>query len=224
MHDVVTHIFTAFRTTASTSYTISTMAEETHPVSSSIPAISSNAEMEPPQAGTETKAQDETTEEHTLGQAGEGTADAVAAEGRAIVLRVASEPMQQKLRSAFYTGTAINGEAADRTNGTPASSKKASNGSHKKKSAVPEHKSKKLNKKKSKPLTNLDAQPGQYYFARMKGHPPWPSIVCDEEMLPQSLIETRPVTTKQPDGTYKKPEYADGGKRAYERTFPIMFL
>ncbi len=122
------------------------------------------------------------------------------------------------------TGGPASKSAVPPTNGTPASSKKASNGSHKKKSAVPEHKSKKLNKKKSKPLTNLHAQPGEYYFARMKGHPPWPSIVCDEEMLPQSLIETRPVTTKQPDGTYKKPEYADGGKRAYERTFPIMFL
>lgn len=110
-------------------------------------------------------------------------------------------------------------------NGTPATSKKATHNSSKKKSsAVPEHKSKKLNKKKSKPITNLDAQPGEYYFARMKGHPPWPSIVCDEEMLPQSLLETRPVTTKLPDGTYKKTEYADGGKRAYERTFPIMFL
>lgn len=215
------------------------MAEETNPVSSSIPATLSNAEMELPQAETETKAQDETAEERTSGQAGEGTPDEVAAEGRPIMLRVACRPMQQQLTSASYTGTATNGDAADSgngtnadaaatapvsTNGTPASSKKASNGSHKKKSAVPEHKSKKLNKKKSKPLTNLDAQPGQYYFARMKGHPPWPSIVCDEEMLPHSLIETRPVTTKQPDGTYKKPEYADGGKRAYERTFPIMFL
>lgn len=111
------------------------------------------------------------------------------------------------------------------TNGTPVTYKKTRNGSSKKKgSVIPEHKSKKLNKKKSKPLTNLDAQPGEYYFARMKGHPPWPSIVCDEEMLPQSLLDTRPVTTKLPDGTYKKPEYADGGKRAYERTFPIMFL
>lgn len=42
-------------------------------------------------------------------------------------------------------------------------------------------------------------------------------------MLPQSLLNTRPVTTKQADGTYKEP-YADGGKRVYERTFPIMFL
>jgi hypothetical protein len=110
-------------------------------------------------------------------------------------------------------------------NGTPASSKKTSSGSTKKKSAgVPEHKTKKLNRKKSRPTLRLDAKPGELYLARMKGHPPWPSIICDEEMLPQRLLKHRPVTTAQPDGTYKKPEYADGGKRAYERTFPIMFL
>lgn len=111
------------------------------------------------------------------------------------------------------------------TTQTPASGKKAANGSSKKKSAVPEHKTKKLNKKaSSKRMTNLDAEPGQYYLARMKGHPPWPSVICDEEMLPMSLLDTRPVTTKLPDGTYKKTEYADGGKRVQDRTFPIMFL
>ena len=90
---------------------------------------------------------------------------------------------------------------------------------------MPEHKTKKLNKKKSKvQLTQLDAQPGEYYFARMKGHPPWPSVICDEEMLPVSLLESRPVTTRQADGTFRKPEYADDGKRAHERTFPVMFL
>ncbi|KAL9127301.1 MAG: hypothetical protein Q9217_003788 [Psora testacea] len=117
-------------------------------------------------------------------------------------------------------------ETPPATNGTPATSKRASvSGTTKKRSsAVPEHKSKKLNKKKSKPLTNLNAQPGEYYFARMKGHPPWPSVVCDEEMLPQSLLTTRPVTAALPDGSFKKAEYADGGKRAYERTFPVMFL
>ena len=115
--------------------------------------------------------------------------------------------------------------AAAPTNGTPASSKKASNGSAKKKSsAVPEHKSRKLNKKKSKPTLRLDAKPGDLYLARMKGHPPWPSVICDEPMLPQILLQSRPITTAQPDGTYRKPEYEDGGKRAYERTFPIMFL
>ena len=116
--------------------------------------------------------------------------------------------------------------APSASNGTPPTNKRASiSASSKKKSAaVPEHKSKKLNKKKSKPLTNLEAQPGQYYFARMKGHPPWPSIICDEEMLPLSLLTTRPVTAALPDGSFKKADYADGGKRAYERTFPVMFL
>jgi len=111
-------------------------------------------------------------------------------------------------------------------NGTPAQSKRASVGgsSKKKSSAIPEHKSKKLNKKKSKPMTNLSAQPGEYYIARMKGHPPWPSIICDEDMLPQSLLTTRPVTAQLPDGSFKRAEYAEGGKRAYERTYPIMFL
>lgn len=116
--------------------------------------------------------------------------------------------------------------AAPITNGTPAPAKRASVGGSLKKraAAVPEHKSKKLNKKKSKPLTNLSAEPGEYYIARMKGHPPWPSIICDEGMLPQSLLTSRPVTAQLADGSFKKPEYADGGKRAYERTFPIMFL
>ena len=116
--------------------------------------------------------------------------------------------------------------AAHVVNGTPASTKRTNTGgsSKKKSSAVPEHKSKKLNKKKSKPLTHLDARPGEYYIARMKGHPPWPSVICDEDMLPHSLLSTRPVTAKLADGSFKKPEYADGGKRAYERTFPIMFL
>jgi PWWP domain len=83
---------------------------------------------------------------------------------------------------------------------------------------------KKLNKKKSQQrITHLDAAPGEYYLARLKSFPPWPSIICDEEMLPLSLLNTRPVTTKQSDGTYKE-AYADGGKRVHDRTFPIMFL
>ncbi|MCJ1402766.1 hypothetical protein MMC11_005987 [Xylographa trunciseda] len=110
-------------------------------------------------------------------------------------------------------------------NGTPASTKKTANGSSKKKSSViPEHKSKKLNRKKSKPVLRLEAKPGDLFLARMKGHQPWPSIICDEAMLPQILLSSRPITTAQPDGTFKKPDYADGGKRANERTFPIMFL
>lgn len=109
-------------------------------------------------------------------------------------------------------------------NGTPASTKKGNNGKRKSTGGVPEHKSKKLNKKKSSAkITHLDAQPGEMYFARLKSYAPWPSIICDEEMLPQSLLSTRPVTTKKLDGTYNE-KYADGGQRVQDRTFPIMFL
>lgn len=72
-------------------------------------------------------------------------------------------------------------------------------------------------------ITQLRAKPGEYYLARFRGYPPWPSIICDEDMLPQSLLESRPVTAMQSDGTYKG-EYADGGKRVHERTFPVMFF
>ncbi|KAL8923623.1 MAG: hypothetical protein Q9208_004570 [Pyrenodesmia sp. 3 TL-2023] len=133
-----------------------------------------------------------------------------------------NEDQDAEMKDPARSGEAT---ATPATAQTPASGKKASNGSSKKKAAVPEHKTKKLNKKASaKRLTNLDAEPGQHYLARMKGHPPWPSVICDEEMLPMSLLDTRPVTTKLPDGTYKKAEYADGGKRVHDRTFPIMFL
>jgi len=108
------------------------------------------------------------------------------------------------------------------TNGALVEKKPSS--SKRKSSGIPEHKGKKLNKKKSMPkLTHLDAKPGELYTARLKSYPPWPSIICDEEMLPEILINTRPVTTKRADGTYNE-AYADGGKREHERTFPIMFL
>ncbi|PTU23844.1 hypothetical protein P175DRAFT_0505630 [Aspergillus ochraceoroseus IBT 24754] len=106
-------------------------------------------------------------------------------------------------------------------NGTPSSAKKS--GSSKRKSMGGDNKSK-LNRKKSMSrITHLDAKPGEYYLARLRSFPPWPAIVCDEEILPQSLLSTRPVTAQRPDGTYRD-DYADGGKRAAERTFPVMFL
>ncbi|KAL1990268.1 hypothetical protein VTN49DRAFT_6107 [Thermomyces lanuginosus] len=103
---------------------------------------------------------------------------------------------------------------AGAANGTPASKSKS-----KRKSTAGG------SRKQSRKHRNLhlDAKPGEYYLARLKSFPPWPAIICDEEMLPQSLLNTRPVTTKQADGTYKEP-YADGGKRVYDRTFPVMFL
>lgn len=113
---------------------------------------------------------------------------------------------------------------APETNGTPALARKGGNVKRKSTGGVAEHRTRRLGRKKSQHrITHLDAKPGEYYLARLKSYPPWPSIICDEEMLPQSLLNTRPVTTKQADGTYKEP-YADGGKRVHERTFPIMFL
>ncbi|KAK1781119.1 hypothetical protein QBC45DRAFT_78409 [Copromyces sp. CBS 386.78] len=82
----------------------------------------------------------------------------------------------------------------------------------------------KLNKKASKAkLLHLDAQPGDHYYVKLKGFPQWPVIICDEDMLPQSLIKSRPVSAMRPDGTYRE-DFADGGKRAHDRTYPVMYL
>lgn len=103
--------------------------------------------------------------------------------------------------------------------------KKNSNGSAKKRSSgVPEHRSRKQGKKKAKPVVHLDAKPGELFLARMKGHQPWPSIICDEDMLPAVLLNNRPTTAAQADGSFKKADYAPGGKREHDRTFPLMFL
>lgn len=85
-------------------------------------------------------------------------------------------------------------------------------------------KGKKLNKKSSRAaITHIDAQPGQHFFIKLKGYPQWPCIICDEDMLPHALIKTRPVSAMRADGTYRE-DFADGGKRAADRTFPIMYL
>lgn len=175
--------------------------------------------FEPPKEGAEQEESADATK--TNGDTSHATDDKASTS--------APDTRDTEMQDAAETGDAYGAESSSAippTNGTPAPSKRVSTGgsSRKKSSAVPEHKSKKLNKKKSRPLTNLNAQPGEYYIARMKGHPPWPSVICDEDMLPQSLLTTRPVTAALEDGTFKRPEYADGGKRAHERTFPIMFL
>ncbi len=92
------------------------------------------------------------------------------------------------------------------------------------KSSGAESKGKKLNRKSSKPrLVHLDAKPGDHFFVKLKGYPPWPAIICDEDMLPISLLKSRPVSAARPDGTYRE-DYADGGKRAADRTFAVMYL
>lgn len=92
------------------------------------------------------------------------------------------------------------------------------------KSTVGTDSKKKLNRKNSKArITHMDAQPGDYFFVKLKGYPPWPAVVCDEDMLPDSLLKSRPVTAARQDGTYRE-DFADGGKRAADRTFPVMYL
>ncbi|KAK7969829.1 hypothetical protein PG996_001733 [Apiospora saccharicola] len=44
-----------------------------------------------------------------------------------------------------------------------------------------------------------------------------------ESMLPQTMLSTRPVTAARPDGSYRE-DFADGGKRAADRTYPVMYL
>lgn len=92
------------------------------------------------------------------------------------------------------------------------------------KSGVPEHRGKKLNRKAStlKQL-HLDAKPGDYFLVKLKGYPTWPAVICDEDMLPQALLSTRPQTAARMDGSYRE-EYADGGKRVKERTYAVMFM
>jgi hypothetical protein len=108
------------------------------------------------------------------------------------------------------------------TTETPA--KKAANGKRKSGAGVPEHKKKTpAKKKKAVPELRLDAQPGQMYMVAMRGYQPWPVIVCDEEMLPESLLSKRPVSAKRIDGTYRE-DFLEGGKNAKDRRYPIMFL
>lgn len=126
--------------------------------------------------------------------------------------------------------TAATGETATKPEDAsvdPADSTATSGSKDKKRKSagggVPEHKSKKLNKKKSMPTLRLDCKPGDLYWARLKGYPPWPAVICDEEMLPELLLATRPVSTARPDGSVRD-DFEEGGKNAKERTFPIMFL
>lgn len=112
--------------------------------------------------------------------------------------------------------------SAEPTSGTSASANKPQ--ARRKSGGVPEHKGKKLNKKASKAkLTHIDAKPGDYFYVRLKGYPLWPAIVCDESMLPNTLLKSRPVTAAREDGSYR-PDFEDGGSKAKDRTFPVMYL
>ncbi|RFU79697.1 pwwp domain-containing [Trichoderma arundinaceum] len=107
---------------------------------------------------------------------------------------------------------------------TAAADTPAAKGKNRRKSTAGESKGKTLSKKGSKArLTHIDAQPGDHFLVKLKGFPAWPAIICDEDMLPQALINTRPVSAARPDGSYSE-AYADGGKRVHDRSFPVMYL
>ncbi|KAI1345117.1 hypothetical protein F5Y15DRAFT_410795 [Xylariaceae sp. FL0016] len=115
---------------------------------------------------------------------------------------------------------ASDGNAVETENATPSGDKSKG----RRKSTGVAAAGKKLNKKASKAkILHLDAKPGDYFFAQLKGFPPWPVIVAEEDMLPPTLVRTRPVTAARPDGTYRE-DFADGGKRIADRTFPVMYL
>lgn len=131
------------------------------------------------------------------------------------------EDIEMKEDIKATDGAPSNDEPTEHASGDPASTDKSK--ARRKSGGVPEHK-KKLNKKASKAkMTHTDAQPGDYFFVRLKGYPLWPAIVCDETMLPSTLIKSRPVTAARPDGTYRA-DYEDGGSKVKDRTFPVMYL
>jgi malate synthase len=125
-------------------------------------------------------------------------------------------------RCLLFHLKAASSSAAPATNGTPAA-KKTNNGKRKSGAGVPEHKKKTPAKSKKKAELRLNAQPGEMYMVAMRGYQPWPVIVCDEEMLPESLLSKRPVSAKRIDGTYRE-DFLEGGKNAKDRRYPVMFL
>jgi len=116
----------------------------------------------------------------------------------------------------------VDGETATENAATETPSSKGKNNRRK---STGGNTRKSLSKKASKArlVTHLDAKPGDHFLVKLKGFPAWPAIICDESMLPQALVDSRPVAAARPDGTYTE-AYADGGKRVNDRTFPVMYL
>nr|OQO30553.1 hypothetical protein B0A51_01179 [Rachicladosporium sp. CCFEE 5018] len=136
--------------------------------------------------------------------------------GKQATTEVTAPDGEQTTEAAVGPGDAATDDAPT-TNGNSKDKKRKSTG------GVPEHKVKKLNRKKSMPTLNLDCKPGDYYWARLKGYPPWPSIICSEDMIPEPLLASRPVSAARPDGSIRD-DFKEGGKNVKERTWPIMFL
>lgn len=143
-----------------------------------------------------------------------------------------AESSDQKPESATETAekpqnTATDAEAKDATEAPATEAPAAETPSktpNRRKSTAGAGGGKGLSRKASKAkLTHTDAKPGDHFLIKLKGFPPWPAVICDEDMLPPALLNNRPVSAARPDGTYAE-AYADGGKRPHDRTFPVMYL
>ncbi|KAM0338933.1 hypothetical protein ACHAPU_011129 [Fusarium lateritium] len=136
-------------------------------------------------------------------------------------MRDATDPPAAEDTKAENSAPSADGETAAENAATETPSAKGKNNRRKSTGGANR---KSLSKKASKArLTHSDAKPGDHFLVKLKGFPAWPAIVCDEAMLPQALVDNRPVAAARPDGSYTE-AYADGGKRANDRTFPVMYL
>lgn len=136
-------------------------------------------------------------------------------------MKDATEAPAAEETKAENSAPSADGETATENAATESASAKAKNNRRKSTGGASR---KSLSKKASKArLTHLDAKPGDHFLVKLKGFPAWPAIVCDESMLPQALVDSRPVAAARPDGSYTE-AYADGGKRVNDRTFPVMYL
>lgn len=119
----------------------------------------------------------------------------------------------------FFEGVVAAEPTGLATNGTPSTGKKDNK---KRKSGAADGKKTPSKKKPGKEM-HLDVQPGQLWWVKTKGYPNWPGIICDEEMLPATLLEKRPVSAIRLDGTYRQ-DFDDGGKNVRDRRYAVMYL
>ncbi|KAE8852686.1 hypothetical protein PTNB29_10076 [Pyrenophora teres f. teres] len=201
------------------------MAEEANPPASvdvtntTEEATRSTDAVEEP-AATEAKPTEESGT--ATSDVAEDSADKAASEGGAVKDDVTVDAQAEK-SAASDDAEAAPASDAPATNGTPAP-KKTTNGKRKSGAGVPEHKKKTPAKKGKKAVElRLNVSPGDMHMVAMRGYQPWPVIVCDEEMLPESLLSKRPVSARRIDGTYRE-DFLEGGKNAKDRRYPIMFL
>jgi hypothetical protein len=132
-------------------------------------------------------------------------------------------PAEEPTKPA-QTGEGTGATEAEAATAPAATSEEKSKVARRKSTGANESKGKKLNKKQSKAkILHLDAKPGDHFFAKLKGFPPWPVVVAEESMLPPTMLSSRHVSAARPDGTYRE-DFADGGKKVAERTFPVMYL